>query len=1639
MSMPAQLQGPEIQTPQPAEVGPPKIALVPPPAPGKKPKKKRSLPFRIFRVFAIILAIPIVLIGLAIGWIHTSWGQNWLRHTIEKRLGAKVKGTLEVGELEFALFGDVHLGKVKITDQNGVEALALGSLDASLSWGDLVKGKIIVDSLAVDGVKVHVVKTADGGSNFRGLIDYKPSDKDLHFRKITVRDVDVEVDQPDGTKIAIVDAELAGTATINSVRRNFDVALEPISLGVSLEKPGGALKLGVKSLTTGARVKLEAGAGKITLLPLNASISLVRAGVEGEKTFDVGLGETTVDIGNGNLDVSLGKLVAGALELGSIKIDGALAAEGGLSGPQKADVVGVHVFASKVNELLGKELLKSDLDVDVHVSGPPDRIDLDAKIKTQGGNIDLKGAVGIADPTKPTYDLAVDLDGVEAVKLVSTAIKVPDVGVSHVSVKVKGEGKELDKIDARADVKITGVAANLPLKDADGNPNGKTAAVKIDDVTLAANFKEGKLEIHSLDVKAFEQQVHVSGSFIVPKKHVEAKVEIEGDPGQAIELLKAAGLPVTANIKPGFITLKRGDLVLDVKGDLDGDLVVSIHLKKLALFNGTIDLDATVRLHALPVPADLAPGAPKPPKYGLESIDSFNADVTLAGISVDQVLAMRGKSLPGLTAWVGGKIHAEGTLKDPKAELGLSLGAKRTDDAFRWSNGGSGGETLNVWIGGNVEKTRAILAVRGKRALNDLLSIDAFVPLTLEGGPTGTDPKGPDWYAPFSVKAKIPETLFTDLIALVPPKLLEGKLDKVKPLLPGATVALDVEVKGSLMHPKGDFAVAVDLPAKKHRAKIDGKIERDDSTGATVVAANTNVWLDTDKPALATLDAHARFTSSPLVPTSITGYRALSWDAKLDVPETKLAGLPLSPKVQLMGGTIGLTADLKGNTTDVLGSLRVHAKDVKPTGAGPVDANVSVDITNEKVALDVGVDLGAVDGPKSPLLFVKGTVGLGGKNLIPTVKTLGALPASSPGLPSLDLALDIPNRPVGSLGALRPNLAKIPGNLSGHIAVTGNVKEPIAKGGLLVDGFTSVSGDAGRIAIDLDANKEDLKAEIGIGTGTVPPVKIEAHAKRGDIAAISSGGGMPIAASARANKVDLRTLLPNFALDKVKGLGVKGELNWNMDFVATVAKVDGKTTLVGPALGGELSIKNGEIDLPNTKRTYENVTIELRAGDDGLKIDKIAAVENDLEIKHRWIDISGEVFWTDPLHIQSASLDIRAEKWLLFGTKAIGLPDAPRGSLSIDAKATSTLDQPIKVVGVDVKKLEVLFPDRYERSHQQEDAHVGDVLVLGDTGADGKPIEIGKLPVPASVIERLKKDQEAKVAQAEPPLPTLPGVAQEGAVVEPVAAAPAPAATGADITITIQPGARLFQAPIDVSPHGSLTIQLRGGARKIRGQLVVDSGQLALGGTQHPLIGGSLTFDDTNPSGFMDISFGKKARPSALRDISMDSDGDEVVVHMFGPISDRRTVLQGAGSPGALYDLLSMHNQGRQRFTTEPDMPMSNTVQYPTHDGLLVLSFISTNLPHLLFLDKVQSWSDPYDGYGDYGQIDHYEAQRVTSNGKVRVLATRRPEATGQSDHELELDYLFTNNEQTIFGIGALAGSRGGGGADIFVEWNSKD
>ncbi|MEQ9319767.1 MAG: hypothetical protein RIF41_11455, partial [Polyangiaceae bacterium] len=190
-----------------------------------------------------------------------------------------------------------------------------------------------------------------------------------------------------------------------------------------------------------------------------------------------------------------------------------------------------------------------------------------------------------------------------------------------------------------------------------------------------------------------------------------------------------------------------------------------------------------------------------------------------------------------------------------------------------------------------------------------------------------------------------------------------------------------------------------------------------------------------------------------------------------------------------------------------------------------------------------------------------------------------------------------------------------------------------------------------------------------------------------------------------------------------------------------------------------------------------------------------------------------------------------------------------------------------------------------------------------------------------------------------------------------------------------------------------------------------------------------------------ELLYGKKPPETTLREASRASAGDLVTIRLQGPLTDRTTTLGGTISPGTLYDLLSAHNAGRPWHKTEPDMPATLTVEYPHYENLLLLSYLSVNVPQFLFMDKVGAWADAYDGRSteSYGKITRYEAEGYSADGDFRVRATARPPQAGASENELSFDWLFANTPQTAVGVGVTGGDRLGGGPGIFFEWSSKD
>ncbi|HTJ85255.1 MAG TPA: hypothetical protein VL400_26240, partial [Polyangiaceae bacterium] len=372
----------------------------PPAQPQKKAKVKRKLWVRVLRGFGFGVLGLVVLVGGVVVYFHTDSGKERVRALVEKKLGAKVRGSTKVGKLDYALGGKLELGDVHLSDDQGREVIGLGSLTVAPSWGELLRGDgVVLDEVAVHGATVHIVKDDAGGSNLATLFikdenekPREPLDKPVVVRSLVVDGVDVTITDPTGTKIALTGAELSGELRAQPAKKDVHVAISKIGLGLAVEKPDG-LSIGVKGLTTGLDVDLVGGKGTAKLLPLHADVALRPPGGV-ERSFPVDLGGIEIELGEGDVDVSLDKLTASALALASVSVKGKLGA-GGLDGPPGADVVGLTVDAARVNALLGKDVLSTNLDLEAHVSGPKDALDVGLVLTAGSGRVDVDGKLGL--------------------------------------------------------------------------------------------------------------------------------------------------------------------------------------------------------------------------------------------------------------------------------------------------------------------------------------------------------------------------------------------------------------------------------------------------------------------------------------------------------------------------------------------------------------------------------------------------------------------------------------------------------------------------------------------------------------------------------------------------------------------------------------------------------------------------------------------------------------------------------------------------------------------------------------------------------------------------------------------------------------------------------------------------------------------------------------------------------------------------------------------------------------------------------------------------------------------------------------------------------------------------------------------
>ncbi|MCS6898309.1 MAG: hypothetical protein RMJ98_01185 [Myxococcales bacterium] len=831
---------------------------------------------------------------------------------------------------------------------------------------------------------------------------------------------------------------------------------------------------------------------------------------------------------------------------------------------------------------------------------------------------------------------------------------------------------------------------------------------------------------------------------------------------------------------------------------------------------------------------------------------------------------------------------------------------------------------------------------------------------------------------PLAIRVDVPSRTVASLSGLLP-------LDRVPPPLQGSTLGASAVLSGSARAPEGTLRLDAQGPLA---AKLGGtqKIHADISLapregGSVTVAADLSAWLREDDAPHLTSKLTARLGVSPLIK------RPEDADWTLDTTLQPYPLAALAPGGDRRG-TVGLRVEASGNRSDVQAKIAAALRGLGPEKSPPLDVDVALTMDEERTSLGVNVR-----GNGEELASLDGKIGLGGRALIPRVHNRKPLDLNTP----FDLLLTIPERALASLAPWAPKLAQAPGILSGKVELQGPAPRASLRGGISLRDLPTADGSLARAEVNLSGSPLQLGVRLDARPAQGQGISVEVHTPT--LALLNTrgrGGTFPVFLTVHAQSARLSTLFPPTSLTRAMEGIVDSDFRAQLD----VTSVDGVTRPSKVTFQGDLKLSDGSFQIPGASRTLHGLGFQLSGDGDSLHLQKLELHESDREQSDRSILASGQVVF-DGTTPREATLDLKTSKWLVHGGN-FGPTDAPRGSLDADLGVRLAFGPEGRKIQVKIRSLELLAPDRFLRAHQQEQASLGDVLEIQGG------VAIGKLPVPTRT-------------PAPEPSPAVAEGAEKRAT---------------EIEIELPPTAHVKQAPLDLQLTGVVRVRLLPGERHTEGKLAVIGGSILMGGRPHQVEGGELRFDEENPGGYFDIYFRRSPHPAALRGVATE-EGEVVRIHLTGPLGKQKPSYEGLGL-GSLFDAIAINNAGRTRYLAHPDMPTSQTAQLPQYAQLRQITYMAVNLPHLLFLDRISVWADPYDDRSSYGRLVHHQAERYDVATRLRT-ATRAPRGVGQSEGEVAYDWLFQNTSRILSGIGMKVGTRGGGGPEVFWEWSSKE
>lgn len=327
------------------------------------PRARRIVRGILLGFLGLLLAL-----GLALAWLtQTNSGRRVLITQIAEFLsGSLFSGTISAEELSGPIFGRLSLHGVTLTDEDGVVAASIETLNVRFTVIELLSGRLLINRLTAEGATVNGRIRRDGSLNLAGLLT--PSDPNkppaekvfaVTMQHIALSGVDFKIvdERTNELVVRFGQPELRGTFNLQS---------------------DGAIYAGVSTLS-----------------------SPIEFGIAPGREFTVTIDQLGLEMNEKSIHFAADQLTVG--ETGLFGFDGTIERS---SDPEKpfeflfASIPRLYFAPSEVEVFVPGLPLTTALMVDATLAGPPESVELNAAL--------------IGNEQAAALTLALDLTGEDA-------------------------------------------------------------------------------------------------------------------------------------------------------------------------------------------------------------------------------------------------------------------------------------------------------------------------------------------------------------------------------------------------------------------------------------------------------------------------------------------------------------------------------------------------------------------------------------------------------------------------------------------------------------------------------------------------------------------------------------------------------------------------------------------------------------------------------------------------------------------------------------------------------------------------------------------------------------------------------------------------------------------------------------------------------------------------------------------------------------------------------------------------------------------------------------------------------------------------------------------------------------------------